>query len=129
MDYIKLIAHLRARAECFDYDGRPDIACDLEEAAAIIDVLVKSYDNAKDSTSWLMTQLGKIKDSSIKEPPKETGSLQSGEWVHKNAITRNTRAGWVECSNCGRMAFYQQGLGYLETNFCPNCGAKMKDNI
>jgi hypothetical protein len=104
MDYNELIARLRTRAECFDYDGWSDIACDLEEAAATIDDLAKSYN-------------------------KETRNSQSGEWVHKNAIAMNTWIDRVECSYCKQMAFYQQGLGYLKTNFCPHCGAKMiKDN-
>lgn len=37
--YEKLVKRLRERAECFDYDGRPDIACDYEEAADAVEEL------------------------------------------------------------------------------------------
>lgn len=31
------------------------------------------------------------------------------------------------CSNCGKAPHYDKHMGeYLLTNFCPNCGAKMK---
>ena len=38
-DYTEQVKKLRERAECFDYDGRPDIACDYEQAADAIEQL------------------------------------------------------------------------------------------
>lgn len=40
--YDDLILRLRERAGAFDYDGRPDIACDYEQAADAIVALTKS---------------------------------------------------------------------------------------
>lgn len=37
--YEELVKKQREKAECFDYDGRPDIACDYEEAADAIEEL------------------------------------------------------------------------------------------
>lgn len=37
--YDELIARLREKAGAFDYDGRPDIACDYEQAADAIEEL------------------------------------------------------------------------------------------
>ena len=44
--YEEQIKRLRDKAGAFDYDGRPDIACDYEQAADIIEelsVIVESY--------------------------------------------------------------------------------------
>ena len=38
--YEELIKRLREKAGAFDYDGRPDIACDYEQAADAIEKLV-----------------------------------------------------------------------------------------
>lgn len=40
--YDELVRRLRSRAGAFDYDGRPDIACDYEQAADAIEELSKS---------------------------------------------------------------------------------------
>lgn len=37
--YDELVKRLRSRAGAFDYDGRPDIACDYEQAADAIEQL------------------------------------------------------------------------------------------
>ena len=39
--YEALIQRLREKAGAFDYDGRPDIACDYEQAADAIEELVR----------------------------------------------------------------------------------------
>lgn len=39
MSHEGLIKRLREKAGCFDYDGRPDIACDYEQAADAIEGL------------------------------------------------------------------------------------------
>lgn len=39
--YDELVKRLRDRAGAFDYDGRPDIACDYEQAADAIEELSK----------------------------------------------------------------------------------------
>ena len=39
--YEELVERLREKAGAFDYDGRPDIACDYEQAADAIEELSK----------------------------------------------------------------------------------------
>ena len=43
--YDDLIKRLREKAGAFDYDGRPDIACDYEQAAEAIEELDMITDN------------------------------------------------------------------------------------
>ena len=43
--YDDLIKRLREKADAFDYDGRPDIACDYEQAAEAIEELDMITDN------------------------------------------------------------------------------------
>ena len=44
--YDELVKRLRDRAGAFDYDGRPDIACDYEQAADAIEELSRRIDRA-----------------------------------------------------------------------------------
>jgi hypothetical protein len=46
--YDELVKRLREKAGAFDYDGRPDIACDYEQAADAIEELSKQRDRAYD---------------------------------------------------------------------------------
>lgn len=41
-----------------------------------------------------------------------------GEWIDKTKVT--DMSVWFECSLCG------YSLEWKETNFCPNCGARMR---
>ena len=43
MMYEELIKRLREKAGAFDYDGRPDIACDYEQSADAIESTNKAY--------------------------------------------------------------------------------------
>lgn len=45
--YDEQIKQLRDKAGAFDYEGRPDIACDYEQAANVIEELTKDRDNWK----------------------------------------------------------------------------------
>ena len=42
--YDELVKRLRDKAGAFDYDGRPDIACDYEQAADAIENMSEAYD-------------------------------------------------------------------------------------
>lgn len=46
--YKELIKRLREKAGAFDYDGRPDIACDYEQSADAIEKLC-SFIGAEDA--------------------------------------------------------------------------------
>lgn len=43
-----------------------------------------------------------------------------GEWIKDNSGNRF-------CSECGSSALYHEIGLIIESRFCPNCGAKMKD--
>ena len=52
-----------------------------------------------------------------------------GRWIDKTEdidfgkgyLTKHT----IVCSECGEEAFFDLDCAYIETNYCPNCGAKM----
>lgn len=52
-----------------------------------------------------------------------------GKWLHKEAYDFDEErwSSWAECSECGELA-QVNGLGkYERSNFCPNCGADMRE--
>lgn len=49
--YDELVKRLRERAGAVDYDGRPDIACDYEQAADAIEELLAERDEVN-ADSW-----------------------------------------------------------------------------
>lgn len=55
--YDELVKRLRDRAGAFDYDGRPDIACDYEQAADVRHVVLCKeckYRNTDKYGSWCL---------------------------------------------------------------------------
>ena len=52
--YDELIKRLREKAGAFDYDGRPDIACDYEQAADAIEELIAKLNHADDQIERLV---------------------------------------------------------------------------
>ncbi len=78
--YDDLVKRLREKADAFDYDGRPDIACDYEQAADAIKELNSQLDDFKRLCLPLKeNRLYKYSDGSFvevflilpSEPPKE----------------------------------------------------------
>ena len=55
MIYKELIKRLREKAGAFDYDGRPDIACDYEQVADAIEKLIKV---ASAMHTWIFLHTG-----------------------------------------------------------------------
>ena len=51
----ELVRRLREKAGAFDYDGRPDIACDYEQAADSIEALLKA---ASAMHTWIFLHTG-----------------------------------------------------------------------
>lgn len=47
----ELVKRLREKAGAFDYDGRPDIACDYEQAADAIEELTRENDSLAKSVN------------------------------------------------------------------------------
>ena len=56
----ELIKRLRDRAGAFDYDGRPDIACDYEQAADAIEGLQKDNAALNGTISNLIEQIAEL---------------------------------------------------------------------
>ena len=50
-------------------------------------------------------------------PAANVAPVKHGEWISENFYTH--------CSACGKMAIYDKYGQEVESDFCPNCGAKM----
>ena len=50
-------------------------------------------------------------------PAADVAPVRHGHWINENFYTH--------CSACGKMAIYDKYGQEFESNFCPNCGAKM----
>ena len=46
----------------------------------------------------------------------------TGEWIH-DGVDVEGGVDWMHCSNCGKSDVWADAT---RTNFCPNCGARMK---
>ena len=84
-----------------------------EEVFEIINLTLCKFMNSKDGEPMNkhdceLLELNKVLKKSIKD------KLKSGHWCRDN--------GWVYCSECGSEPPNESNY---ESNFCPNCGAKM----
>lgn len=50
-------------------------------------------------------------------PAADVAPVRHGHWINKNFYTR--------CSVCGKMAIYDKYGQEVESDYCPNCGARM----
>lgn len=80
--YEELVKRLRERAECFDYDGRPDIACDYEEAADAIEELSRTHDADAKEIEWLK--------KCLQDLPKPPRWISVEERLPEQRINQNT---------------------------------------
>lgn len=67
----EFVKQLRDRAEAFDYDGRPDIACDYERAADIIEELYRENKSLAKSVNDASEILRKHRIRVMEQLPKE----------------------------------------------------------
>ncbi len=51
------------------------------------------------------------------QPTADVVPVRHGRWVNENFYTR--------CSVCGKMAIYDKYGQEVESDYCPNCGARM----
>ena len=49
--------------------------------------------------------------------PSDVAPVKHGEWISENFYTH--------CSACGKMAIYDKYGQEVESDYCPNCGARM----
>lgn len=62
-------------------------------------------------------------------PTADVKAVVRGKWLHKEAYDFDEErwSSWAECSECGELAPVN-GLGkYERANYCPNCGADMRE--
>ena len=50
-------------------------------------------------------------------PSADVAPVRHGRWINENFYTR--------CSVCGNMAIYDKYGQEVESDYCPNCGARM----
>lgn len=70
--------------------------------------------NKSTATSW-----GRVFEESadIVDEQPTIEERKRGEWIEEPNC-------WYRCSNCGK--HYPSMRGYMDHNFCPNCGADMR---
>lgn len=90
---------------------------------------------------WINTFINKFNEdkdykiTDVRDREKLLDELRpKGEWIHHEQV--NGLGGYWKCSCCGEPAIFTprlaidgvQNYGWdnRKTNFCPNCGAKMK---
>lgn len=54
----------------------------------------------------------------IETPSADVEPVKHGRWINENFYTR--------CSACGNMTIYDKYSREVESDYCPNCGAKME---
>ena len=71
----------------------------------------------KDQAMWLISAV----------PAADVVEVRHGEWIVKKHMyfPENRLLEEMRCSVCEEEAFYNEVEGYVLTNYCPNCGAKM----
>ncbi len=58
-------------------------------------------------------------------PAAEVAEVRHGRWVDKTNISRSAVEQRVDCSVCGQIFWTTAVLSF---NYCPNCGALMKED-
>lgn len=67
-DYAELVKRFRDKAGAFDYDGRPDIACDYEQAADAIEELIMQQRGNEEAVKVMQMEIDRLLAS---RAPKE----------------------------------------------------------
>ena len=58
-------------------------------------------------------------------PAADVAEVRHGRWVDKTNISRSAVEQRVDCSVCGQIFWTTAVLSF---NYCPNCGALMKED-
>lgn len=59
-DYEELVKRFRDKAGAFDYDGRPDIACDYEQAADAIEELIMQQRGNEEAVKVMQMEIDRL---------------------------------------------------------------------
>jgi hypothetical protein len=121
-DYTKLVAAVRDTdfgdtcVYCEHSDMCKDADCIILQAADAIERLTMLYEKAEmDATNFT----GELAQAHADIDKLKSQMPKRGEWKH-------IFGGYVECSICGASPLLDGEREYVETNYCPNCGAKME---
>lgn len=76
---------------------------------------VDIFENCRNCSTLMDWEVKELID---KMPTIDAVEVKHGEWVHEFG-------GYVNCSECGASPLLDGEREYVETNYCPNCGAKM----
>ena len=70
---------------------------------------------------------GTVESEVCGEVPKR----KRGKWIRHNTYHGDDTSGFVDpdwrCSECGKQATVNEWMLYYLSDFCPNCGADMRD--
>ena len=61
-------------------------------------------------------------------PAADVAPVRHGKWVHSRYENCSEQFEMVKCSCCGREA-YAMAFYVRDGNYCPNCGARMTEDI
>jgi ssDNA-binding Zn-finger/Zn-ribbon topoisomerase 1 len=90
----------------------------MEELAAIQSATYMSTCLTEDECKGKRRMIARAIDAVKAAPAAAVAEVVHGEWAFTNA-------GW-KCSLCGHsMPYWPMASTQEETNYCPNCGAKM----
>lgn len=77
---------------------------------------LRKYDGVEFTDAFAVDQ-----DDIIEMPAADVALVVHGEWVmYENKV--------YHCSMCGQLRPFDDDYDYWESNYCPNCGAKMDGN-
>ncbi len=66
--------------------------------------------------------------SEIEKLPSVTPEPKIGHWINQHIIYANATVDFKVCSECRYEFSYDAETGVSDANYCPNCGAKMKES-
>jgi hypothetical protein len=65
------------------------------------------------------------------QPTADVREVKHGHWERHNTYHGDDTSGSIDpdwrCSECGRQANVNEWFMYVLTDFCPNCGADMRE--
>ena len=88
-----------------------DTDSDTISRAKAIEAVMECYDN---------DELFEVYEDKLRELPPAQPEPKRGKWIYKTDLI-TVPTGYWECSEC------KEGRLLYEANFCPNCGADMRE--
>ena len=97
----------------------------IEREAAIKAIYESDHFSVRECFGWRAREIEEVLRA---VPATDVAPVRHGRWVHSRYENCSEQFEIVKCSCCGHeayaMAFYVSG-----GNYCPNCGARMTEDI